>query len=315
MNSIEKLKPGKNIELETSEGNSFKARLKKAKGCLLAISVISGLKDRDRLAIGTLVQLNIWGGDNLLQAAVKQDKAFPLLILSLEAETKKLSSREKVEEEEDIEDLIAGINNPNYVSLRDSARTEDSFPIEFYEQSAERAAQKKNDYLIRPTRNRRETAQQSSVLSEPGVENELRPKIAHLDKVLQDIIVDLYMKIAPFAGGMTPIKSDQPGEKNLGICVDISGTGLRFLTSQKLNKGNILKVMISPTLANPPFSVSALVDVRSVSKVRNPESSQRKYAVGVKYFAMNEEDMEQITAYTFQLQRDQLQLKRQLKST
>ncbi len=315
MNHIESLKVGKNLEIETDEGVSFKAKLKKIKDRLIAVAVISGLKERNRLALGASVQLNIWGGDDLLPAIIKQNKAFPLLILTLEPKKKKLSWKEKAEEEEDIHDLVSSISDPNYINLRDSARTEDSFPFEFYKQSAERAAQKKNDYLIRPTRNRRETAQQGEILSTSSVdEKELRIRTAHLDKVLQDIIIDLYTKISPFTGGMIPKKTGKINDNDIGICVDISGTGLRFLASQKLKTGDILKVMISPLLANPPFSVSALVEVKRVSMVRNPDPPQKKFAVGVKYYAMNEEDMEQITGYTFKLQRDQLQLKRQLKS-
>jgi hypothetical protein len=307
---------GQKVEIEADDGNSFQAQLKRIKGPLIGISVISGLKNRSSLAIGKSVRLNVNGtGKEKLPAIVKQDKAFPLLILSLETSKKALNKEEMALEEENVEELISDISDPEYVAQRDSARSEDSFPIEFYKQSAERVAAKKNDYLIRPSSQRRVTAKQAPVQGTySSNEQGLRGKIGHLDPVLQEIIVDLYQRVGQYPGSDVVQKPSQAENENIGACVDISGTGLRFLSSQNLMVGDILKVMIEPPLANPPFSISALVEVKRVSRIRNPNPPHKKYAVGVKYYAMNEEDMEQITAYTFKLQRDQLQLNRQLKT-
>lgn len=307
---------GQKIGIETDDGNSFQAQLKRIKGPLIGVSVISGLKNRSSIAAGKPIKINVNGtGKEKIQAIVKQDKAFPLLILSLETSGRILNREERALEEEDIEEIIAGVTDPEYVAQRDSARSEDSFPIEFYKQSPERVAAKKNDYLIRPSHQRRESAKQapSQGISRMN-EQELTGRIAHLDPVLQEIIVDLYRRVGQSPGGGASQQTSRIADENIGTCVDISGTGLRFLTSQNLSIGDVLKVMIEPPLANPSFSISALVEVKRVSKVRNPKPPHKKYAVGVRYYAMNEEDMEQITAYTFKLQRDQLQLNRQLKA-
>lgn len=312
---IGNLKVGQKIEIETDEGKSFKGQLKKVKDRLIAVSVTSGLSDRSSLGAGSAVQVNINGTrKDLVPAVIKQDKAFPLIILSLKPSQGKLSKDEQMLEAEDIEDMISSITDPSYVKLRDSARTEDTFSIEFYKQSPERAALKKNEYLIRPTHMRRESAREAPVSSPSGVNMaELRGKISHLDPVLQGIIVDLYGRVG--GGSAAASSSDKSSDEAIGLCVDISGTGLRFMSSQKLKRGDILKVMISPPLANPSFSISALVEVKRVSKVSNPKPANKGFAIGVKYYAMNEEDMEMITGYTFKLQRDQLQLKRQLKAS
>ncbi|MBI5184988.1 MAG: PilZ domain-containing protein [Nitrospinae bacterium] len=311
------LQVGQKIGIETDDGNSFQAQLKRIKGPLIGVSVISGLKNRSSIAAGKPIKINVNGtGKEKIQAVVKQDKAFPLLILSLETSGRILNKEERALEEEDIEEIIAGVSDPEYVAQRDSARSEDSFPIEFYKQSPERVAAKKNDYLIRPSHQRRESAKQAPSQGASGInEQELMAKISHLDRVLQGIIIDLYRRVGQSQqGGGVSQQTSRIADENIGTCVDISGTGLRFLTSQNLAVGDILKVMIEPPLANPSFSISALVEVKRVSKVRNPKPPHKKYAVGVRYYAMNEEDMEQITAYTFKLQRDQLQLNRQLKA-
>jgi len=308
------LKPGQKLGMQSRDGNDFEAQLKKIKGSLIAVSVTSGLRERASLSIGKILKIATGAKDaGKIPAVVKQDKAFPLLILSLETSRRRLKRQEKGLEEEDIEDLIASITDPEFIGLRDSARSEDSFPIEFYKQSHERAEQKKNEYLIRPSHERREAAKQHEQAAGFN-ESELRPRMAHLDPALQGIILDLYRRVTQIPGGMAPLPPSQPDDEAIGICVDISGTGLRFLTSQRLKSGDILKVMISPSLASPPFSISALVQVKRVTRVKNPDPPHKKYSVGVKYYAMHEGDMEQITAYTFKLQRDQLQLKRQLKS-
>ena len=317
MASIKSLKVGQTMEIQTDEGETLKGKIKRVKDTLIAVSVVSGLKNRAGLRVGTVLRFNMDGkGEDLLPAVVRQDKAFPLLILSASAGSRNLSEEEQNLEEEDAEDLLESLNDPNYVNMRDSARSEDSFPIEFYKQSQERAALKKNEYLVRPSSQRRETARQDGSGGGAFVdESELRRRMAHLDPVLQDIIVDLYHRTSHAdASAEGTQKTSQVRDENIGICVDISGTGLRLLTSQPLQSGDILKVMIEPPLARPPFSVSALVEVRRVSRLRNPDPPHKKYAVGVRYYAMHEEDMEQITAYTFKLQRDQLKLKRQLKT-
>ncbi len=313
MSALESLEIGQEISIENDEGQVFKGQLKKMKDTLIAVSMHSGLQNKESLATGASIHIKIGGDDGDLPAVIKQDKAFPLLVMSIESDSKKLDSKARKMEREDIEDLISSLTDPEFVRMRDSARIEDSFPIEFYKQTPEMAEQKRDDYFLRPTHERRESFKLSSVQSMPGFsEAALRSRIAHLDNVLKDVILDLYRRVAACACKGVANESDKPLDEAIGICVDISGTGFRILTSQKLKPGDILKVIVAPPLSSASFSVSCLVQVRRVSRIRKPDPPDKKYAVGVKYYAIHEDDMEMIIRYTFQLQRDFLKQKRQV---
>ena len=76
-------------------------------------------------------------------------------------------------------------------------------------------------------------------------------------------------------------------------------------------KDDFLKIILAPPNGNPPFSISVLAQVRNVKMIKS--GSVTKYEAGAQYYAIHEEDMEEIIRYTFQLQREQLRLRKNMR--
>ncbi len=301
----------KSVKLEV-DSKTYSSVVKKIKEDLIALLLSpppAKAEDvpQDKLT-KVIVEKN--GAPFVIQSKVASNKTFPIVVVKLE----KMAQAET--ERTAVEDIVKGykdkeLHNNTYVAARESARIEDSFPMEFYPQPKEEAEQKKKDYLLRRTKDRRESAVSTGIYAGYN-EAEILEKISYMDKALVEVILDIYKKIAAVTTTVTQAKPKMEGE-NIGMCVDLSGTGLKLICTQKLNKGDVLKLIIAPPKALPPFSISALGEVMRVEEVSPQPKQPKKYATGIKYYAMHEDDMELITQYTFQLQREMLSMRRREK--
>ncbi len=206
--------------------------------------------------------------------------------------------KEEILKKSSLANIFKESDNPKYMEMRSSFRVRDSFPLEFYLQTPTSALKKKESYILTSTKDRRKT-----FLLEKGIiPPELFFKIEAMESDMFDVFSDIYRRIAVLSG-----KNIEPGDReeqtknikpeNLGTCVDLSGGGLKFLCRTKFKPNDILKILISPKDVEYRFSISALVEVCKVILVEDGGPSQR-YAVRVKYYAVNEDDLEIITQYT-----------------
>src|SRR3989338_3497447 len=335
----------KNISMEVeidSKTEIYQSVVKKIKEDLIAIQLSSPPEKSDNVPQGILTKVSgEKNGDFFnIQTRIISNKTFPIIVLKIEKllkdeskptapvkseketqveekEAAAFKPAEQKEEKPSAEEIAKGYKNKDlydnrHVAERGSARIEDSFPIEFYIQTKEDAEQKKRDYLLRKSLDRRETASVSMGAFIGYSEADALKKISHVDVSIIEIIQDIYRKISVISTIITQAKPKTEGE-NMGICVDISGLGLKIICTQKFKKGDILKMIISPPKAQPPFSISALGEVMRIEDVKTDPAQPKKYATGIKYYAMHEDDMELITQYTFQLQREMLRMRRREK--
>lgn len=305
----------KSVKLEV-DSTTYSSVVKKIKEELIALLLSPPPAKLDDVPLDKLTKVIVEKGGTpfVIQSKVVSNKTFPIVVVKLE----KLEQAEAVKEPQKppVDEIAKGykdkeLYSTDYVAVRESARIEDSFPVEFFVQTREEAEQKKKDYLLRRTRDRRESAISTGIYAGYN-EAEILEKISYMDKALVEIILDIYRKIAALTTTVTQAKPKIEG-KNIGMCVDVSGTGLKLICAQKLNKGDILKLIIAPPKALPPFSISALGEVMRVEVVPPQPKQPQKYAIGIKYYAMHEDDMELITQYTFQLQREMLSMRRREK--
>lgn len=304
---------GQNVILEVGEESSrkdFPAIVKKFQNRLVALLLEDkGLED---LKTQTGASARIKSSDIeppiVFEGKIIQTKASPLIILKLEnTETSTDSNEQHAETDSDIAEAAPVVSDSSYDTSRDSARIIDSFLVNYFLVSKEKAEQKKNEYLLRPTMYRREKAK----IGVSGADSQTMEKISHFEPGLQEVINDIYLKIKNISTQKDPEMGAKKDEgENEGECIDLSGTGFRMICGQKLNRGDILKVIIAPPQANPTFSVSALAEVKNVETVKVDKDT--KYSVGVQYYSIHEQDMENIIGYTFQLQREQLNLRKQM---
>lgn len=302
---------GNKVTLEISSDSiteDFSAIVKRLKKQLVALTLIGEGLEPSKISVGASVRIKSsdTSPPQLINGKVMETKSFPLIIMKVE-KTEVIVEDKKQSSDNNIDEIPSDDENGPHVESRDSARISDSFLIEFYFVDKEKAEEKKDDYTLRPTRYRREKAQMNTI----GDGSEMTEKIAHLDSALLDVIRDIYFKISRLSGeGGDKKDLESSKEDNIGECINISGSGLQIICGKKFNKEDIVKLIIAPPNADPPFSISALAIVRNVKMEKSDKGT--KYVTGVQYYAMHEEDMEEIIRYTFQLQRGQLSLRKKM---
>lgn len=312
---------GQNVILEVGEEDSredFPAIVKKLKKSLVALLLVEKGLEGLNVPPGGSVCIKSPDKDKdafkAISGIIIDTKAFPVIILKFDT-AKDLGDNNNLHSVKDIPEVVPAVppkvtpnlSDASYLSDRNSARVSDSFVIHCYPLTKEKAEQKKNEYLLRPTLYRREKEK----IKISGTKPEVLEKVSHLDSDLQVIIMDIYSKIQIILGSKGPeIFANKNEDGKEAECVDISGSGLKIICDQKSKKGDILKMIIAPPNATVPFSVSALGEVKNIEAVK--VGKETKYSLGLKYYSIHEQDMEQIVGYTFQLQREQLNLRRQL---
>lgn len=89
--------------------------------------------------------------------------------------------------------------------------------------------------------------------------------------------------------------------------VNLSGSGIKFISSDNLKKGDFLKMKLVL-----PLSTGIVIDfiaevLRVIKPAVNTESNDPEFSeIAVKYVAINEDDREMIIRYTFKRQRELL---------
>ncbi len=297
----------------------YNCAVKKIKGDLVAVS-LTEVKDKEEVSVGKKVAIS-WDTSEetsyKAKGSIIQNKVFPIVVARLGDVIKKSEEKkEEGKEKEDVDESFDPEFDRKYVketesisedgeAERDSARVEDAFPIQFFVPDQETVRQEKNDYLSRRTRERRSDSQVSTEFKE----NEVLEKIANSDPGVIEVITDLYRKYYLLANKVFKKEDKESGGKNMGTCVDLSGSGLQFLTKQQIKPKTILKFMINPP-ATPPFSISALGEVMRVERKKDPTDRKTKYAYGARFYAIHEDDQEEIIQYTFKRQQEMLKQRR-----
>lgn len=290
----------------------FPGKVKKVKDKLLALNVGKEVKASPHFKLGAQVSIRSQeNGNDLAYQAKIEKESFPLIVLAFTKTLKALEASSVP-----VLDAEHKTADDQYVKDRNSARISDSFDIEFYPVDKAKVVDKVKDYTSRPTALRREKGSFTAVSSG---DQEMLTRISHADQALVDAISDLYRKIDALNHRLTEAASGQaPGgggkDDHVGVCVDISGGGLKILVNRTIGKGTVVKLMISPP-ATPPFSISALGEVMRCSKASDPEHPNKPFELGIKYYAMHEEDKELIIQYTFKLQREMLRLRKMQKGS
>lgn len=100
--------------------------------------------------------------------------------------------------------------------------------------------------------------------------------------------------------------------EHTGEVINISGGGLKLVSTLNLSKGNYLDMCIFfPPAFNNPFFVIGQVRKRKVVMEKDP-GEEVSYHLGIKFAAIDERDREAIIKYIFQTERQKL---RDAKST
>ena len=123
-------------------------------------------------------------------------------------------------------------------------------------------------------------------------------KISTADQLILNLLIGINEKLDT----MIKILSEGEASKtNLSFkqaCyINISGSGLRFITKEKITPGTFLKIHILIPLF-PSFVITTLAQA-----VRSDEREDKKYEIGARFVAIHEDDRDALIRYIFIRQR------------
>ncbi len=192
------------------------------------------------------------------------------------------------------------------------ARVEDSFPITFTVIRKDEYKDIKDEFIVRRTQDRME---KSYLFDIQSLDSKTKRQLTHLDPTLVRVIKDIYEKLDMILGLLRQEDFiDNVEGRREGICVDISGVGLRLICSKKVDKGTILKLVISPP-GTHHFIIIALGEVVRITESGTEKNQKEGYELAIEFTAINEDDREEIIGYTFKRQRELLQSKSRIDIT
>jgi hypothetical protein len=197
------------------------------------------------------------------------------------------------------------VNEKNEISAesRNSVRIPDYFTIYYNIVTQKEYDKKAPIYISRRTANRpglRKNEGELFSFDWSHIENEV-----DFDPVLVKILFYLDQKIDKVISNQEKIleKFDTVEEvKNLsaaGECIDISGSGVSMIITEKLNPGSLLELRIDPPI-NPPIQIILLGKLSRICQSKDKEDNG--FEASVTFTAINEDDREALIKYIFQRQ-------------
>jgi c-di-GMP-binding flagellar brake protein YcgR len=97
--------------------------------------------------------------------------------------------------------------------------------------------------------------------------------------------------------------TDDQKKLNKAMCVDLSSGGMRMITAQKVKRGTLLRLV----LTLPPLHPVVVVAVGKIVKASplRLSSGKRALETAIAFEVINENDREEIIAYSFKRQRQE----------
>lgn len=302
-----KLKTGQKVQLEIDGGGErvrYEGEVREINPPMFKV-YFPDQKEKIKFPLGSFQHIRLPGGHSKkVRVKIERNNAVPFIdlrILGKKDGGKGMEEKGARMETSSLRKILKEVDDHEYIKIRSSLRVADSFPVEFYLQTGKRAVEKKEDYINAPTKERKKRFLLDRGIVPPAIFQ----KISGMEADMFDVFADIYRRLAVMSGKDIGIEDEDSltekkvlvPEENTGTCIDISGKGLKFLCGTPFRPGDVLKIIISPTAAVPGFSVSALAEVMKTVLVEDGFQSQR-YAVIVKYHAINEEDLGLLTRYT-----------------
>lgn len=201
--------------------------------------------------------------------------------------------------------------NDNSDENRNSVRVPDSFTINYNIVTKKEYDKKASLYITRRTAKRsagRKNDAEIFSFDWSHIEDEV-----DFDPVLVKILFYMDQKIDKVISNQEKIlKKFDPVEEVQdvsaeGECIDISGSGVNMLVTEKLNPCSLLELTIDPPV-NPPLQITLLGKLSRVCQSTDKEFNG--FEASVTFTAINEDDRDDLIKYIFQRQRELIALKK-----
>lgn len=208
-------------------------------------------------------------------------------------------------------DLVSE-KNENSEESRNSVRITDSFTINYNIVTQKEYNKKASLYISRRTANR-SGAKSSEVEAFSFDWSHIEDEV-DFDPVLVKILFYLDQKIDRVISNQEKIlnKLDTAEEvqdvSETGECIDISGSGVHMLVTEKLKQDSLLELTIEPPI-NPPIQIILLGKLSRICQSK--EDGNNDFEASVTFTAINEDDRESLIKYIFQRQRELISSRKQ----
>ncbi len=185
---------------------------------------------------------------------------------------------------------------------RGAARTEERFPIEFQPITEAEFRSLERTYLAKRTAERDDVAGAGDEMASEqfqviGVSQGQLQMFNQIIRTLRQIEQRLEEILAAVSG-----KEVSRAKMHKAMCVDLSAGGMRMISAHSLQKGDRVKVVL-PLPPPHPVVLSAIGRVVKLGEVRLG-SGKKAFESALHFEAINEQDRDEIVAYSFKRQRE-----------
>jgi len=184
---------------------------------------------------------------------------------------------------------------------RNAARTAERFPMEYEIITDKEVQLLKPMYLEARTSERSDGpvssggAETFSTMGVPPAQIMMFQATMRAIKQLEDKLDEVLKSVGS--------STDDQKKLNKAMCVDLSSGGMRMITAQKVKRGTLLRLV----LTLPPLHPVVVVAVGKIVKASplRLSSGKRALETAIAFEVINENDREEIIAYSFKRQRQE----------
>ena len=185
---------------------------------------------------------------------------------------------------------------------RGLARVEDLFLVYFSVMDEEWYKNNKELFVSRKTSER-----DNLFFVDPALGKYSRNRSQTSDPVLFHMMLEINRKLDALIKALPDKQEADILRQHEALCRDISGEGIKFRCDIPLMQRDILNLLI-PLPSTHPALVSAIGLVKRSSTIVDEFTEEKTHEHGLEFLAINEEDREEIIAYSFKRQREIISL-------
>jgi len=184
------------------------------------------------------------------------------------------------------------------------ARVNDCFPVFFTKMDEEWYQRNKEFFVTRKTIERENLS-----FIDPSMGRFSSTRTQTIDPMLFRMLIEINRKLDILLKAVPQAEETDGTRQYEGLCTEISGQGMKLQCATPLGEKDILNMFI-PLPPIHPVTVNLVGLVKRKSSIKDEFTDQKACEYAIEFIAMNDEDKEEVIAYTFKRQREIINLQK-----
>jgi hypothetical protein len=184
------------------------------------------------------------------------------------------------------------------------ARVSDCFPV-FFSKMDEGWYQRNKELFV----TRKTIERENLSFIDPSMGRFSSTRTQTIDPMLFRMLIEINRKLDILLKAVPQTEEIDGDRQYEGLCTEISGQGMKLQCTIPLREKDILNMFI-PLPPIHPVTVNLVGLVKRSTSIRDEFTNQETHEYAIEFLAMNDEDKEEVIAYTFKRQREIINLQK-----